>query len=178
MPHQSTLHTWPRGLTRSRAGGGVAALCLLLATSVGAHDDAYLDTLVGPNGGQLRVAGDHHLELVLDPPRESPAALHPVAVFLTDHADQPIASAGFSARAVIVANRERTTLVLEPSEANQLSGTGLFGHDPDMVVVVTLTTPDQLNEQVRFTPYKYLDGSPRDPSGEATATSDPHAHHH
>jgi hypothetical protein len=30
-----------------------------------AHDDAYLDTQKAPNGGQLRMAGPYHYELVL-----------------------------------------------------------------------------------------------------------------
>ena len=35
------------------------------AGAVLAHDDAYLDTQKAPNGGQLRMAGPNHYELVL-----------------------------------------------------------------------------------------------------------------
>ena len=37
----------------------------LLSSAAFAHTDEYLDTVVGPNGGQLRMAGAYHFELVL-----------------------------------------------------------------------------------------------------------------
>lgn len=162
-----------------------AALLLALTTGQsGAHDDAYLDQLTGPNGGQLRVAGLNHFELVVSPPPGAPASEQPVAVYLTDHADQPTASAGFSGRAVILANRERVEVALLPDGDNRLSGQARFAHDPDMVVVVTLTLPDQTSAQARFTPYKHLDGSPRTAPAEAASAAeqdaggDAHHQHH
>ncbi|MES2091726.1 MAG: hypothetical protein V4532_17380, partial [Pseudomonadota bacterium] len=41
------------------------ALGLALAPMAQAHDDAYLDTLTAPHGGQLRMAGSSHYELVV-----------------------------------------------------------------------------------------------------------------
>ncbi|TVQ85855.1 MAG: hypothetical protein EA400_14505 [Chromatiaceae bacterium] len=137
-----------------------AALASLAGLAL-AHDDAYLDRIDGPHGGQLRVAGDHHLELVVAPPADAPPSLQPIQVWLTNHADQPIPSSDYSGRAVILANRERVDVTLVADGDNRLAGSGVFGHDLDMVVVVTLNTPQGDTEQVRFTPYKYLDGSPR-----------------
>ncbi len=181
MPHDHTRSTLTQPFQSARPGLLAAAALLLALTAgqSGAHDDAYLDQLTGPNGGQLRVAGLNHFELVVSPTPGAPASEQPVAVYLTDHADQPTASAGFSGRAVILANRQRIDVSLLPDGDNRLSGKASFAHDPDMVVVVTLTLPDQTNAQARFTPYKHLDGSPRAAPAEAAAEQDAggHAHH-
>ena len=42
---------------------GVLAMALSAAPAF-AHDDAHLDTVKTPNGGQLRQAGPYHYELV------------------------------------------------------------------------------------------------------------------
>lgn len=178
MHHDHTRSTLTQPFQSARPGLlATAALLLALTTGQsGAHDDAYLDQLTGPNGGQLRVAGLNHFELVVSPPPGAPASEQPVAVYLTDHADQPTASAGFSGRAVILANRERVDVSLLPDGDNRLSGQARFAHDPDMVVVVTLTLPDQTSAQARFTPYKHLDGSPRTAPAEAAAGQDAGGH--
>ncbi len=47
--------------------GYISAIFVGLALVAGgakAHDDAYLDTVKAPHGGQLRMAGVHHFELV------------------------------------------------------------------------------------------------------------------
>jgi hypothetical protein len=180
MPNLRRLCNQTTTLPRCRRHAALSAACglmLAVAGNLQAHDDAYLDTLTGPNGGTLRVVGNHHLELVVDPPADSPSSEQPVLVYLSDHADQPTDSTGFSARAVIVANRERVNVSLEPDGGNRLSGNAVFGQDPDMVVVVTLTTPEQSSEQARFTPYKHLDGSLRSES-KANAPMQEHHHHH
>lgn len=41
------------------------ATAVLLATPAFAHDDATLDAMAAPHGGQLRMSGAYHLELVL-----------------------------------------------------------------------------------------------------------------
>jgi hypothetical protein len=175
VPRGTTSRT---GVHHTLRGTGLALVLTALCVAAHAHDDAYLDTIVGPNGGQLRVTGDHHLELVVDPPEGAPASTQTAMVFITDHADQATASAGFSGRASILANRERIDIALAPAEGNQLTGQGVFAHDPDMVVVVTLTLPDGSTEQARFTPYRYLDGSPRAPSTANEVDTDASAHHH
>jgi hypothetical protein len=155
------------------------ALALVATWSgAGAHDDAYLDTLVGPNGGQMRIAGAQHLELVIDPPEGAAASAQPVSVFLTDHADQGIDSSGFSGRAAVVANRERVDIALTPAGDNQLAGEGVVAHDPDMVVIVSLILPDGTTEQARFTPYRHLDGSPRGIATADATAADAASHQH
>ncbi len=41
------------------------AAALAAATPALAHDDATLDAMQAPHGGQLRMAGAYHIELVL-----------------------------------------------------------------------------------------------------------------
>lgn len=90
---------------------------LLAAGSALAHDDAYLDTQKAPHGGQLRMAGVYHFELVVD--RSSPEAKEkPVAVYLTDHAGQKIPAAGATGSATLLSGKTRTTVTLTPDGNN------------------------------------------------------------
>ena len=52
---------------------------LLWAGLASAHTDDYLVTMLAPHGGQLRMAGAYHLELVLAP-SDVPPAQRPVRV--------------------------------------------------------------------------------------------------
>ena len=64
----------------------VAALAGLLATGGAyAHTDEYLDTQTAPHGGQLRMAGALHFELVISKDNPQPQN-NPVVVYVTDHA--------------------------------------------------------------------------------------------
>ena len=87
----------------------LTAIALALAASastVHAHDDAYLDTQKAPHGGQLRMAGLYHLELVLD--KSSPViADKSVLVYVTDHAGQKISTANATGSATILAAKAR-----------------------------------------------------------------------
>ena len=58
-----------------------------------AHSDEYLDTQKAPNGGQLRMAGPYHFELVVSGDNKE-AKDSPVVVHVTDHAGARVATAG------------------------------------------------------------------------------------
>ena len=135
---------------------------MALAGGAWAHDDAGVDRQPGPNGGQQRVAGDYHVELVV-PPLGHPGPDSVLMVYLTDHDDRPMAAASATGRAAVVANRQRINVVLEPVGDNALRGSGRFLPEPDLVVVVSFSRPGEATQQARFTPFKYLDGSPRTP---------------
>lgn len=98
----------------------------------------------GPNGGQKVDMGTNHVELV--------AAGNTLRLFLFDGADRPIAAAGATAQAVILAGGRQTTVALTPSGDNVLAGTGDFLAARGMRAVVTLTLPGQRPAQARFTP--------------------------
>lgn len=123
----------------------------LVAATAFAHTDAYLDTQPTPNGGQMRMAGAWHYELVVardaDATRDSP-----VIVYVTDHAGARAPTAGASGTATILAGKLRTTVKLTPDGDNRLKGGGKYVSAPDMKVVVSVALPGKPAEQARFTP--------------------------
>lgn len=124
----------------------------LFATGLAlAHDDAYLDTLKAPNGGQLRMAGPYHFELVVVSDIKD-AKDNPVLVYLTDHAANKVASGGTKGTATMLAGKRKTTLQLTPDGDNRLKGMGSYASDPAMKVVVSVTFADGKTEQARFEP--------------------------
>lgn len=124
---------------------------LWAAGSALAHDDAYLDTQKAPHGGQLRMAGMYHLELVVD--RTSPEAkAKPVLVYLTDHAGQKISASGITGSATLLAGKTRTTIKLSPDGDNRLKGSGTYASTADLKAIVSITPAGQAAAQARFTP--------------------------
>jgi hypothetical protein len=123
----------------------------LLSAPAFAHDDATLDKVKTPNGGQLRMAGAYHLELVVAKGNKE-AVESPVFVYLTDHADNKIDAKGMSANAMLLAGKYKASTVLVPDGDNRLKGSAKYVSDPDMKVVITLKRPDGTTEQARFTP--------------------------
>ena len=132
----------------------LTAVAFVLATSaasVHAHDDAYLDTQQAPNGGQLRMAGVYHLELVVD--KSTPqAADKPVVVYVTDHAGQKVPTQGATGNATILAAKGKATVALLPDGDNRLKGTGNYASTPDMKAIISFTAKGQPPETARFTP--------------------------
>ncbi|HJW57385.1 MAG TPA: hypothetical protein VJ577_19150 [Burkholderiaceae bacterium] len=123
------------------AGGGVAY----------AHDGAYLDTIMAPNGGQLRMAGIYHYELVVEK-NSKELKDNPVIVFVTDHAGQKISTAGATGTATILSGKEKTTTKLVPDGENRMKGIARYASTASMKGVISITLPGKQTEQVRFTP--------------------------
>lgn len=128
-----------------------AVIAVLVATAAAAHSDEYLDTQQAPNGGQLRMAGVYHFELVVAR-NGSEAQDHPVVVHVTDHAGTKVPTAGAHGTATILAGKAKTTVRLTPDGDNRLKGTGKYAAVPDMKVVVSITLAGKPAEQTRFTP--------------------------
>ena len=132
----------------------LTAVAFVLATSaasVHAHDDAYLDTQQAPHGGQLRMAGVYHLELVVD--KSTPqAADKPVVVYVTDHAGQKVPTQGATGNATILAAKGKASVALVPDGDNRLKGTGRYASTADMKAIVSFTAKGQSPETARFTP--------------------------
>ncbi len=121
------------------------------AGAVLAHDDAYLDTQKAPNGGQLRMAGPYHYELVLAKDA-SETQESSVVVYVTDHAGAKIATAGAKGSATILSGKLKASTALQPDGDNRLKGTAKYVATPDTKVVVSITLAGKQPEQARFTP--------------------------
>lgn len=130
----------------------LASVAFLVASDNSlAHTDEVLATQKAPNGGELRVAGPYHLELVVATDsrevRENPIVLH-----VSDHDGVAIPTAGARATATLLAGKIKATVTLAADGGNRLKGFAKYASTPDMKVVVTLTLPGQPAEQARFTP--------------------------
>ncbi len=124
-----------------------------------AHTDAVLDTQKAPNGGQLRMAGVYHFELVLanDQQREHQHDTkqeneNQILIFVTDHAGTKIPTAGATGTATIMSGKQKATVTLIPDGDNKLKGVGKFAASADTKVVVSITMAGKPAEQARFTP--------------------------
>jgi hypothetical protein len=116
----------------------IAAVLVGLGSTASAHEVAR-----GPNGGRLVDVSVGHLEMVA---RDTDLIL-----FLTDEADQPLASAGAkNARAVVQDGGKSATVPLTPQEPNRLVGTLSQPMTKGARVVVSVTLPDGRPVQARF----------------------------
>lgn len=137
------------------------AFVTLTASAVLAHSDAVLDMQETPNGGQQRMAGIYHFELMVT--RDSKEARdNPVIVYVTDHANAKIPTVGAGGTATILAGKRKTTVTLVPDGDNRLKGVGKYASRRDMKVVVSVTLAGKPAEQARFTPLAPLAGAAAD----------------
>ena len=101
-----------------------------------AHTDEVLDTQKAPNGGQLRMAGAYHYELVVAKDGKE-AKDNPVVVYVTDHAGTKAPTNGASGTATLLAGKTKATATLVPDGDNRLKGIANYASAPDMKVVVS-----------------------------------------
>src|SRR5574338_1182112 len=88
-------------------------------TTAFAHDDATLDAIKAPNGGQLRQAGSYHFELVVAKDSKE-AKDSPVTVYLTGHDGKKVPAAGAGGTATLLSGKSKTTVPLAPAGDNKL----------------------------------------------------------
>ena len=143
-------------MTPIRIAKAIAAIGIALAASVAlAHDDATLDKMKTPHGGQLRAAGVYHFELVVA--RDArPASERPVVVYLTDHAGQKVPAAGAKGTATLLGAAGKASITLAPDGDNRLKGVGKYASDPTLKAVVVVTFANGSSEQARFEPMKAM----------------------
>lgn len=138
-------------MKHSLLSGLLAAALLSASHGAWAHDDATLDKLAAPNGGQLRMAGPYHFELVVAK-NNKVATDSPVTVYLTDHAGNKIATAGASGTATLLAGKSKVTAALTAAGDNKFTGMAKYASDPKIKAIVAITFADKKSEQARFTP--------------------------
>jgi hypothetical protein len=147
----------------------VIGVTLAVSFQAHAHTDEFFESVEAPHGGQLRMTGPFHMELV--------AKDGDLTVYVTDHADNAISVDGGLAKANIENGSTRTQVNLHPVGSNILRGSGTFSVTPTTVVVVFMKLPDQDGYAARFMPLK-----PKGEQGEKAPShahdAGPHHHHH
>lgn len=141
----------------------MSAALLFASHAAIAHDNATLNQMKAPNGGQLRMAGPYHFELLVDKNNKE-VKDSAVTIYITDHGEKKIPTAGARGTATILAGKTKVTVPLAPAGDNKLSGLGKYVSDPHMKVVVSIVFADKKTEQAQFTPL-------------ATDHADDHPHH-
>lgn len=121
---------------------------LAVPLTAGAHTEEHFDSISTPHGGQMRMAGPYHLELVTNEKE--------IVLYVTDHSDREVSTKGGIGKATIQAGKAKpkTTIKLEPAGDNMLKGTGDFSISPETVVIVFLKLPDEEAQSARFKPLK------------------------
>ncbi len=141
-------------------------MVITLSGPVSAHTDEYLDTLEAPHGGQLRMAGPFHLELVT---KEGE-----LLIYVTDHMDKEISTKGGSGKAnVISENGDKVSIDLKPFLGNLMKGKGDFKITPETIVSVFLALEGHETQGARFTPL-----APKAAGGADSKNVDHHHHDH
>jgi hypothetical protein len=122
---------------------------IVIAGSASAHDDATLATMKAPHGGQLKVAGGWHLELMQKAGDASGA--NTLTVYVTDHNGTAISSAGMKGSATILTGKDKQSATLLPDGENRLKAIASYDRKAKPKIVVSVTG-DGKSEQARFTP--------------------------
>jgi hypothetical protein len=130
----------------------IAALALTVGGAALAHDDATLDKVKAPHGGQLRAAGILHYELVVATPGTQGDAL-PVVVYVTDHAGTRVPTQGATASVTLLSGGQKATIALQPAGENVLKGSGAYVPQHDLKAIVSVTLSGQPAAQARFEPF-------------------------
>ncbi|HEX8874868.1 MAG TPA: hypothetical protein VF780_09590 [Nitrosospira sp.] len=111
-----------------------------------AHTEEYFDSRESAHGGQTRMAGPYHLELV--------AKDKEIVLYVMDHADQNLSTEGGAGKATVQNGKVKTSIRLEPAGDNTLKGTGDFTVTPESAVAVFVELPGQEVTAARFVPLK------------------------
>ena len=144
----------------------IAAASLALAAPAFAHTDDWFDANPSPNGGQVRMAGPYHFELMPQQGKDG------VLVHVTDHGDKKVATKGWKASAVILAGGKKTRVELKPGAGNTLTGKGALG-GADAKIVVSITDQGGKQYSARFTP-----GAAKKAAAPGGHEHHGHDHHH
>jgi hypothetical protein len=162
-------------MNKSRAVALLVAVLLPgISMFAGAHDEAYFDSKESAHGGQTRMAGPYHLELV--------AKDKEIVLYVMDHADRAMSTEGGGGKAnvQIGKGKDKTSIKLEPAGENMLKGKGDFSVTPQTVVTVFLDLPGQEVTTVRFIPLKATATTARKENAAKpeAGSKDAHNHHH
>jgi hypothetical protein len=124
---------------------GAVMLCTLLgAAPASAHTDDWFDKNPTPHGGQVRMSGPYHLEVVLEGAN--------LIVYVTDHGDKKIPTANWKAHAVIMTDGKVSRAPLIADGDNRLRANGAIPAHKVLKLVVSVAPPAAQEYTARFTP--------------------------
>lgn len=126
----------------------IALFFVLAAGSSSAHPDWYLARLKPPNGGQLRNAGNFHMELLVNASE--------LRLYVTDHFFNKFPTKASTATAVVVSGDRILRVLLEPAGDNLLKASGAFPQDPNLKIAILLDAHRYGPIAARFTPFQRL----------------------
>jgi len=126
------------------------ATMALLSTAPSAHDATALDSMPSAHGGQVRMAGPFHVELVFE--KAPPGDTRSVHVFLQNHLFADVASAGITGIVRFNEGRQTTEIPLNPDGFNSLRGRGRNASRSMVRAVVVLTAKDGEQWSATFAP--------------------------
>ena len=152
-------------------GGMIVASILAVSSPALAHTDDFFESVEAPHGGQLRMTGPFHVELV--------AKEGELTVYVTDHADTKISVDGGLAKATVETGQTRTQVHLHPLGDNMLKGSGVLSLMPNTVVIVFVKLPNHDAYSARFMPLKpKTEPSEKSQKGTSKTNDVEHHHHH
>lgn len=127
----------------------IGALMLALTFSSGslyAHTDEVLAQMPAPHGGQLRMAGPYHLELV--------ATDKHTKVFVTDHAGTVQDMKTATATATVLSQGKKSKITFALTGNNEFSSKEVLPKSETTKVVVLVQPAGQAAQQASFTPFQ------------------------
>jgi hypothetical protein len=126
-------------------------LIAVFAPRAWAHDATTLDAMPSAHGGQVRMAGPYHIELLLE--GKSAAGVRPIRVYLQNHAFEAVTSSGMIGIVKLTDGTIERSITLKPTGINSLIGSGSYSSNQAMVAVVSVTTKDGQVLSATFTPF-------------------------
>lgn len=117
-------------------------LAIIFSANAFGHTDEYLDTLTTPHGGQLRMAGASHFELVFKPDT--------LQVYVTDHAGTPTSVKDATGSATVLAGKSKQNITLTPKGDNLLEGAGTFDLAQPAKTIIKIQLSGQAPQQTLF----------------------------
>jgi hypothetical protein len=146
---------------------------LAVSLPAAAHTEEYFDSIAAPHGGQMRMAGPYHLELVTKDKE--------IVLYVADHGDKKIGTEGGVGKASIQLGKgkPKSSIKLEPAGDNVLKGTGDFTVTPETTIITFIKLPDQEAQSARFTPLKpKAKAAKKTEDKKAAGSPGGHDHHH
>jgi hypothetical protein len=130
----------------------VFTLLCALPVRVMTHDAATLDAIPSAHGGQVRMLGPYHVELLLD--HGAGTGKRPVRIYFQNHAFQGVPAAGIAATLKLTDNGITIAVELKQDGAESMLGFASYFNHLDLVAVLLLVDKDGQSYRTIFMPFE------------------------